>query len=126
MTAINKEEKKHNNDTMCHRLTMMRYKGAPKLKMCDSTFTESLKAAGLISMADTFIYVVEYMKAAIAQGANSEEILGKMQLDLMDAWDLLAGSKMGCGAFKRMDIKDVLESGHPSELIEKSAFVKVR
>jgi hypothetical protein len=126
MTSETKTGKKYNNDTTCYKITACQYRGAPKMKISNNVFLENLKAVGLITMTDTFIYVVEYIKAALKLNMTPEEILGKMHLDLKDSWDLLAESKMGSGAFKHMELEDILNTESPVALIEKSAFIRPR
>jgi hypothetical protein len=114
-------EKKRDTDSMCYSLMKIQYKNAPKMKISDSVFLENLKMAGYITMANSFIFVIEFIKAAMEQGYTTEEILGQMHIELKDSWDILATSKMGIGVFHKMDVQDILNSQHPSDLLRKSA-----
>jgi hypothetical protein len=124
MPIDNRIDKKRDTDTMCNSLMRIQYGSAPKMKISNTLFLENLKTAAYISMANMFIYMIEFTKAAIELDYSKEEILGQLQLELKESWDILATSKMGAGVFKKMELKDILESEHPAQLLRKSAVVR--
>lgn len=118
--------KKKDTDSLCMTITGMYMRGAPKKKICPATLLELVRSAAYISMTNVFIAAIELVKHGIEEGHTMEEILGQLQIEFKDAWDLLARSKIGANCFKKIELETIINASNPTDLLKNSVINEKR
>lgn len=115
-------DKKIDTDNLCSNIMRLFMQGAPKKKISDNVMYEWLRTCTYISMNNLLMSYLEYLKIAVEEGYSQEEILGHFQIELKEAWNILATSKLGLTAFTKTDIEQILQSSTPRQFINKSVM----